>query len=78
MCFILHFAGLFDIYPALVEDEGGCVFTHDFFKAYENEQIEFKVILSRDTRTKNYTTFVDITEGDPPQIDINSQTVKFK
>ena len=62
----------------MIEDDGGCIFTHDFWTAYENEQIEFKVVLESDTRSKNYSTFVDITEGDPPQIDINSQTEKFK
>lgn len=62
----------------MIEDAGGCVFVQDFITAYENEKIELKVVINRDTRTKNYTTFVDITEGEPPQVDISSQTESFK
>ena len=56
----------------MISHESGCVFTHDFFYAYEREKIEFMILVEKDTRRKLVTTFVDIAEGDPPQIDITS------
>lgn len=71
--FTFSLAGFFDIRPASVMSPTNCIIEHDFYYAYENSTTDWMVIVQKDTRTVKLNFRINVTQGDPPNVDIASQ-----
>ena len=44
----------------------------DFYYTYELEILEFKIIIFLDERNATLNQYMEVVEGDPPEIDVDS------
>lgn len=68
---IVWVSGLFTIDPN-TQDSTNCTFTMDFYYTYELEILEFKIIIFLDERNATLNQYMEVVEGDPPEIDVDS------